>query len=180
MSVYPDSDKASGPEGILLRSSAVDYWHGEGAGEPSKPVERAREPESSPPQPVVNVLSSEGEPELGPLLGAERLDATVVELEPEEDSEPYHYVHGREQWLLVLAGAPTLRHAQGEDRLEAGDVVCFREGPAGAHRLLNPSESAVRALFLLTTGLPANVCYPETGQWLMRNGPGPDDIVRAS
>jgi uncharacterized cupin superfamily protein len=32
VSVYPDSDKVSGPDGILLRSSAVGYWHGEGTG----------------------------------------------------------------------------------------------------------------------------------------------------
>jgi len=95
MSVYPDSDKASGPEGILLRSSAVDYWHGEGTAGPSEPVEIRREPKTSPPQPVVNALTV-GDAPLGPLLGAERLDAIVLELDPGADSEPYHYVHGRE------------------------------------------------------------------------------------
>jgi hypothetical protein len=30
LSVCPDSEKASGPDGILLRSSAVSYWHGDG------------------------------------------------------------------------------------------------------------------------------------------------------
>ena len=30
MSVFPDSDKVSGPEGILLRSSAVGYFHKRG------------------------------------------------------------------------------------------------------------------------------------------------------
>ena len=114
---------------------------------------------------------------LGPLLGAERLDGTVVDVDPGEGSEPYHYVFGREEWLLVLAGTPTLRHPHGEDQLEAGDLVCFPEGPAGARRLLNRGESAVRALFLSTTGLPANVCYPDTGHWLIRNGPGRDEIV---
>ena len=93
-----------------------------------------------------------------------------MDLDPGEGSEPYHYVYGREEWLLVLAGAPTLRHPQGEDQLEAGDLVCLPEGPAGAHRLLNRGESVVRALFLSTTGLPANVCYPDTGRWLIRNG----------
>jgi len=176
MSVYPDSDKASGPEGILLRSSAVGYWHGEGTAGPSEPVEIAREPESSPPQPAVNVPAVPAG-KLGPKLGAERLDATVADLDPGEESEPYHYVYGREEWLLVLAGAPTLRHPEGEDSLEAGDLVCFPEGPAGAHRLLNPGESIVRALILETTGLPANVCYPDTGEWLIRNGPGEDDVV---
>ena len=34
MSVYPDSGKVGGPEGLLLASSAVEYWHGEGTWEP--------------------------------------------------------------------------------------------------------------------------------------------------
>jgi uncharacterized cupin superfamily protein len=178
MSVYPDSDKVSGPGGMLLRSSAVGYWHGEGTGKPSEPVEIVREPKTSPPQPAVNVLALRGEAaQLGPLLGADRLGGTVVDVDPGEGSEPYHYVYGREEWLLVLSGTPTLRHPQGEDRLEAGDLVCLPEGPAGAHRLLNRSESVVRALFLSTTGLPANVCYPDTGHWLLRNGLDRDDLV---
>jgi uncharacterized cupin superfamily protein len=173
LSVYPDSDKVSGPNGILLRSSAVGYWHGEGTAGPSEPVEVVREPASSPPQPTLNVLAlREGAAGLGRLLGADRLDGTVVNLELGEGSEPYHYVHGREEWLLVLGGTPSLRHPQGEDRLEPGDLVCLPEGPTGAHRLVNRSESGARALFLSTTGLPANAFYPDTGTWLIRNEPG--------
>jgi uncharacterized cupin superfamily protein len=189
LSVYPDSDKVSGPGGILLRSSAVGYWHGEGTGGPSESVEIVREPESSPPQPAVNVQALRAEAadphaptgsryraaKLGPLLGAGRLDGTVVDVDPGEGSEPYHYVFGREEWLLVVGGTPTLRHPEGEDQLEAGDLVCFPEGPAGAHQLLNRGESVVRALFLSTTGLPANFCYPDTGHWLIRNGLGQDE-----
>ncbi len=177
LSVYPDSDKVGGPEGMLLRSSAVGYWHGEGTAGPSGPVEIVREPETSPPLPVVNALALPGEAKLDPLLGAGRLDVTVVNVRPGEGSEPYHYVCGREQWLLVLGGTATLRHPQGEDELEAGDLVCLPEGPAGAHRLLNRGEADVRALRLSTTGLPANVCYPDTGRWLIRNGLGRDDVV---
>ena len=173
LSVYPDSDKISGPGGILLRSSAVGYWHGEGTAGASEPAEIAREPESSPPQPAVNVPALRAA-RLGPLLGADRLDGTVVDLEPGEGGEPYQYSYGREEWLLVLAGAPSLRHPLGEHALEAGDLVCFQEGPAGAHRLLNHGDSAARALLVSTTGLPVNVCYPDTGHWLIRNGPGQD------
>jgi uncharacterized cupin superfamily protein len=179
LSVYPDSDKVSGPEGILLRSSAVDYWHGEGTAGPSAPVEIVREPEGSPRQPAVNVLAlRETAAKLAPLLGAELLDGTVVDVDPGEGSEPYHYVYGREQWLLVLAGAPTLRHPQGEDELDGGDLVCLPEGPAGAHRLLNRGESVARALLLSTSGLPAAVCYPDTAEWLIRTGLGPDVVIR--
>jgi uncharacterized cupin superfamily protein len=188
MCVYPDSDKASGPEGILLRSSAVGYWHGEGTAGPSEPVEIVREPERSPPQPAVNTLTLRPEaadPDgsryraatLGSLLGAERLDATVVEVDPGEGSAPYHYVYGREEWLLVLTGTPTLRHPQGEEQLEPGDLVGLPEGPAGAHRLLNRGASAVRALFLTTTGVPANAYHPDTRHWLIRNELGRDAVV---
>jgi uncharacterized cupin superfamily protein len=188
LSVYPDSDKVSGPGGILLRSSAVGYWHGEGTGGPSEPAVIVREAESSTPRPAVNVPALRAEPadppgsryraaKLGALLGAGRLDGTVVDVDPGQGAEAYHYVFGREEWLLVLAGTPTLRHAEGEDRLEAGDLVCFPEGPAGAHRLLNRGAAVVRALFLSTTGLPANVCYPETGHWLLRNGFGADELA---
>jgi len=191
MSVYPDSDKVSGPEGILLRKSAVSYWHGEGTAGASESVEVVREPETSPPQPAVNVLvlhEDAADPhapagfryrasKFGRLLGADRLDGTVVALDPGEGSEAYHYVYGREEWLLVLAGTPTLRHPRGEDHLETGDLVCFPEGPAGAHRLLNRGDSVVRALFVSTTGLPANACYPDTGHWVIRNGLGRDEVV---
>jgi uncharacterized cupin superfamily protein len=172
MSVYPDSDKVSGPGGILLRKSAVGYWHGEGTAGRSEPGEVVREPEMSPSQPAVNALALRETVELGPLLGANRLDGTVADFHPGEGSDPYHYVYGREEWLLVLAGTPTLRHPQGESPLEAGDLVCFPEGPAGAHRLINRGASTVRALFLRTTGVPANVCYPDARRWLIHNGLG--------
>jgi uncharacterized cupin superfamily protein len=180
MSVYPDSDKVSGPGGILLRTSAVGYWHGEGTAGRSEPVEVVREPEMSPSQPAVNALALPETTELGPLLGANRLDAMVADFDPGEGSDPYHYVYGREEWLLVLAGTPTLRHPRGESPLEAGDLVCFPEGPAGAHRLINRGESIVRALFLTTTGVPANVCYPDDRRWLIHNGPGDGVEVRES
>jgi uncharacterized cupin superfamily protein len=180
LSVYPDSDKLSGPGGILLRSSAVGYWHGEGTGGPSGPAEIEREPASSPPQPVVNVLAPPaGTTDPLTLRGAGRLEGSVMALDLDEKSEPYHYVFGREEWVLVLTGTPTLRHPEGEDRLEPGDLVCFPEGPTGAHQLLNRGDPTVRALLVTTTGLPANVRYPETGQWLLRNGPGQDDLAHS-
>jgi len=115
MSVYPDSDKVSGPEGILLRSGAVGYWHGEGGAGPCEPEDWAAD--------------------IGPAPPPTRLDVTPVDVQPGAESAPYRFVYGREEWLLVLAGNPTLRHPDGDDRLEEGDLVCFPEGPGGAHHL---------------------------------------------
>ncbi|HEY6760144.1 MAG TPA: cupin domain-containing protein [Baekduia sp.] len=179
MSVYPDSDKISGPGGILLRNSAVGYWHGEGTAGPSEPVEVVREPPTSPPQPALNTLALPGGAnQLGPLLGAERLDATVADLDPGAASDPYHYTYGREEWLLVLTGTPTLRHPDGESSLAVGDLVCFPEGPTGAHQLINRDPSPARTLLLSTTGWPANVYHPDTRRWLIHNAPGDDVEVR--
>ena len=57
----------------------------------------------------------------------DRLDGTVVDLDSGEGCEPYHYVYGREEWLLVLAGTPILRRPHGEDHLEAGDLCASRK-----------------------------------------------------
>ena len=193
VSVYPDSDKISVSPGAaevselnalrLPRAGAVDYWYGEGSEAPSDPVDVVREPAVAPSPPVVNALAvpvgvrSSDVPAglrprsamLAPALGAELLSATVLELDPGGGSAPYHYEYGREEWVLVLAGTPALRHPEGEDALQEGDLVCFPEGPAGAHQLINRGDRVGRVVFFSTTGLPANVCYPDTGEWSMRN-----------
>ena len=46
--------------------------------------------------------------------------------------------------------------------------MCRPEGPVGAHQL---RDGDWRVLVLETTGLPANVHYPDSGEWLMRNEP---------
>jgi len=138
MSVYPDSDKVSGPEGILLRSSAVGYWHGEGTAGPSEPAASEQETADIPPRPVVNVLA-----ERGPVPGAGRLDGNVLVLEPGASSEPYHYVYGREAWLLVLDGAPTLRHVHGEDGAAAHSVCENRQ--IASPSIATPSSSTTAA-----------------------------------
>ena len=192
LSVYPDSDKVSGPDGILLRSGAVGYWHGEGTGAPvDDPIVVRREPQSAARQPLVNALSlpvqapRRDAPEgsrartarLGPLLQAERLGATIAELDPGAGSAPYHYEHGREEWAVVLTGTPTLRHPAGTEVLEAGDMVCFPEGPAGAHRLFNDSEHVARLMLISTMGLPANVHYPDSGAWLLHHRADAEPVV---
>jgi uncharacterized cupin superfamily protein len=193
VAVYPDSDKVGprpGDTGVpgldnldFRRQDAVDYWYGEGGDEPVASREVVRPPRSDHRQPVVNAERVELEPfapeetpegfrcsraRLGPLLGAERLGATLWVLGPGQGGAPYHCEHGREEWLLVLSGAPTLRHPEGEDRLAPGDVVCCREGPAGAHRLLSTGTSEARAVIISTMGLPYAVEYPDSGKLMVK------------
>ena len=99
---------------------------------------------------------------LGPLIGATRVGATVYDLPPGQSSFPYHYEYGCEEWLLVVAGRPTLRHPGGEDELEPGDLVCFPEGPEGAHKVTNRTEETVRVMILSTKAFPAVAVYPDS------------------
>jgi len=48
---------------------------------------------------------------------------------------------------------------------------------AGARRLINRGNQVVRVVLLSTIGLPVNVCYPDSGRWLMRNGPDAEDLI---
>jgi len=99
---------------------------------------------------------------IGPLLGASQLGASVYELPPGQSICPYHYEHAEEEWLLVLAGAPTLRHPEGIHTLAAWDVVCFSPGPAGAHKLTNHSDVPARVLMFSTIRWPAATVYPDS------------------
>ncbi len=102
--------------------------------------------------------------QLGPLLGAELLGATVYELEPGERNGPYHYEIGNEECLLVLSGTPTLRHPEGRDVLQVGDMVMFPEGTDGAHQLINESSTIARVLILSTMREPYGCLYPDSGK----------------
>jgi uncharacterized cupin superfamily protein len=194
MSFYPDSGKVAGPEGILLASSKVDYWHGEGTYEaPTGPRVEMRELEVFPRAPIVNLISRAatdsppyGTPPgyaarlspLGPDLRAQMLGATLYELDPGQGTAPYHYHSGREEWLLVLSGTPTVRHPGGEDELITGDVVCFPDGPAGAHRVVNRGSDPCRLLLLSTTERPVSAHYPDSNKILFRDADGGAYIFR--
>jgi uncharacterized cupin superfamily protein len=80
---------------------------------------------------------------VGDRLGARRIGASVYEAEAGSPIWPYHYHHGVEEWLYVVAGAPTLREAAGERLLAPGDVVCFPSGADGAHAVRGPGRVVI-------------------------------------
>ena len=99
---------------------------------------------------------------LGPQLGASMLGMTLYELPPGNRICPYHYEYGAEEWLIVVSGRPTLRTPDGERELEAGHVVCFREGPEGAHSVGAGGDDTVRVIMLSTKQTPDMAIYPDS------------------
>jgi uncharacterized cupin superfamily protein len=114
---------------------------------------------------------------LGPLLGAARLGATLYELPPGQSISPYHYEYGNEEWLLVVSGTPLLRHPDGEDELAAGDVVCFAEGPEGAHKVTNRTDETARVLMLSTVSDPSVAVYPDSDKIGVWPGDPSDNVM---
>jgi uncharacterized cupin superfamily protein len=185
VSVYPDSEKIAAAPGVMFRrGDALDAWD-EGRRETPQPPSGQCSPmvevtsvrvEGSPGAELPGPSRSRGMP-LGPLLGAQTWAATLCHLAPGEATSPYHYEWCREEWALVLSGAPTLRHPDGEDVLQPGDTVCFPQGPTGAHQLRNDGGASARVVIFSTpAGRPMSAFYPDDGTVLIRI-PGHEGLV---
>jgi uncharacterized cupin superfamily protein len=112
-----------------------------------------------------------GHRHVGREVGATCTGLGVYELGPGQATWPYHFELGSEEWLFVIDGEITLRTPEGEQTLRAGDIVCFAEGPAGAHAVRNDSRAVAR-FAMPSVDEPTGVAvYPDSGKVLVV-GPG--------
>ena len=95
---------------------------------------------------------------IGDRLGAELIGASLYELPEGQLSFPFHYHHGVEEWLYVVDGKPTLRTPDGTSVLGPGALVCFPQGPEGAHSIQGPG----RVLLLSANRQPSICVYPDS------------------
>jgi uncharacterized cupin superfamily protein len=86
-----------------------------------------------------------------------------------------------EEWLIVVAGTPTVRTPDGDTVLEAADVVCFRVGPAGVHRISGTGSETVRvAVFANTHESESSDTPQRQDRRLGCHEDGLDHIIRRS
>jgi uncharacterized cupin superfamily protein len=114
---------------------------------------------------------------IGPKVGATDSGTTVYELPPGQRVCPYHYEYGEEEWMLVLAGRPTLRTPEGTRPLEPDDLVFFPKGPEGAHQVRNDTGETVRVLMWSTVVLPTATAYPDSDKVGVWTGDRAEDLV---
>ncbi len=101
---------------------------------------------------------------LGKQIGSKRLGASLFEFEPGNAPFPLHYHLGNEEMMIVVAGTPTLRTAEGERELAEGEIVSFPIGDEGAHQVVNRTDGPVRILMISEMVAPDIVIRPESGK----------------
>ncbi len=114
---------------------------------------------------------------VGQAVGAEQIGASLYELGDGQRSYPYHFHHGIEEWLLVVAGSPRVRTPDDERVLQRGDVLCFPVGAGGGHQVSGPGT----VLIVAENRAPDVVEYPDSGAvevrppgTIFRSGDPPD------
>jgi uncharacterized cupin superfamily protein len=104
------------------------------------------------------------------------LGASVYELADGQWTFPYHYHHGVEEWLYLVAGGPTLRDPSGERVVSAGDLACFPSGPEGAHAVRGPGRVVMFSGVAAAPATSVSV-YPDSDKLGVRPpGGGPDRL----
>ena len=128
---------------------------------------------------VLNISTAEnrdGRIDVARELGSTETAMYVYDLTRGESSSPYHYEYA-EEWLLVVAGSVVVRRPDGEQTLQAGDLVRFPAGPGGAHRVMNRGDTPARTLLFSSARVPAVSVYPDSDKIGVRPGNDEDDLI---
>jgi uncharacterized cupin superfamily protein len=113
---------------------------------------------------TVNIFTAEnrdGRIDVSRAVGSDATSMFIYDLAPGQSSCPYHYEY-EEEWMLVVDGAIVARTPDGELTVARGDLVCFPAGPAGAHKIMNRSESPARVMMFSRSRVPAVSVYPDS------------------
>ena len=115
-------------------------------------------------------------------IGASKLGYAVVRLAPGKRAWPYHSHYVIEEMFYILEGKGTLRHADKEYPLRAGDFVCSPADPEQPHQIINTSSNELSYIALSTQEQTDIFLYPDSdksGAWhgKTRNPSDPGNFV---
>jgi uncharacterized cupin superfamily protein len=128
---------------------------------------------------AINIFSAEnpeGRVDVARAVGSMATAMFIYDLAPGQSQSPYHYEY-EEEWVLVVDGTVVVRTPAGEHTLERGDLECFSSGPAGAHKLMNQSDSTARTLMFSSSQVPAVSVYPDSNKIGVWPGNEVDELV---
>jgi uncharacterized cupin superfamily protein len=128
---------------------------------------------------TINIFTAEkpaGRLDVASAAGSSETAMYIYDIPPRGSSSPYHYEYA-EEWLLVVAGTVAVRTPDGEHTLDRGDLVRFPAGPAGAHKIMNKSDSPARTLLFSSSRPPAVSVYPDSNKIGVWPGDPTDDFI---
>ena len=105
-------------------------------------------------------------------IGATKLGYGVVRLKPGKRAWPYHSHHANEEFFYVLEGEGTLRHADEELPIRAGDFICSPPDPQQPHQIINTSDKDLSYIAMSTMEQTDVFLYPDSGKFGVRHAPG--------
>jgi len=98
-------------------------------------------------------------------IGAEKLGYAVIRLEPGKRAWPYHAHYVTEEFFYIIEGEGTLRHADEEYPVRAGDFICSPADPEQPHQIINTSERDLVYIALSTQDHADVFLYPDSGKY---------------
>ncbi|MEJ2060907.1 MAG: cupin domain-containing protein [Gammaproteobacteria bacterium] len=96
--------------------------------------------------------------------GGDQLGCSVYEVPPGCTAFPFHLHHANEEAIYILEGRGTLRLADGEHVVGAGDYIALKAGKKGAHQLVNTFRKPLRYLCFSTMTGPDVTEYPDSNK----------------
>ena len=125
---------------------------------------------------IFTAENTEGRIDIARALESAETAMYIYDLSPGQAQSPYHYEYN-EEWLPVLEGSIILRDTDGEQTLHRGDLVCFRAGPTGAHKIMNRSEAPARMMMFSSSRVPAVSVYPDSDKIGVWSGDEANDLI---
>lgn len=107
-------------------------------------------------------------------IGARNLGYAVVKLQPGKRAWPYHSHYAIEEMFYILSGKGTLRHADKEYPIRAGDFICSPPDPKQPHQIINTSDEELSYIALSDQLQTDVVLYPDSGKYGVWHGDASD------
>ena len=98
-------------------------------------------------------------------IGATKLGYAVIRLQPGKRAWPYHAHYVIEEMFYVISGTGTLRHADQEYPIRAGDFIASPADPDQPHQIINTSDADLTYIALSTQDTTDVFLYPDSDKY---------------
>ena len=111
---------------------------------------------------------------VSPTIGGKQLGYAVVRLQPGKRAWPYHAHSAIEEMFYILSGEGTLRHADVEYPIRAGDFICSPADAKLPHQIINTSDAELSYIALSNEMTTDVMHYPDSGKYGVFHGDASD------